>query len=485
MRIRSPFRVYLPAVVLPLFLYFSAPIGAQETPTTPTPLPQLSKRPATPDPAPAQPVSETIPLTVPQGTPIQVVLDREVRVRKTGQAIQGHVVEPIYAFDKLVIPTGSRVTGSIIRIGDISAGKRTMAALDADFTPTHQIQLEFTEIRLPDGKQISIHTVVTPGSGRAIKFVTQSDDAHKKNVKDLASEKAKEARTQAKTEWDTAMQQVKEPGKIHRIERAVVAESPVHPQYINAGTVYFAELQSALDFGSEPLTPELATSLSSPPPDGSFVHAWLVTPLSSATAQKGDEVEAILSRPLFDGTKLILPQGCVLKGSVVQAESARHFSRNGQLRFVFHDLVLPGGLDQKVDAILQGVQAGKADDVTLDSEGGAQASTPKTRYLSTGVAVALAMGANEDDPWNRAKGGAGGFKLVGIATGLAIRSQPLGMAMGALGASRSIYMHFIARGHEVVFPKNTALQIGVGTHPPPAAPAKPVPTSSPGDKSPT
>ena len=119
-----------------------------------------------------------------------------------------------------------------------------------------------------------------------------------------------------------------------------------------------------------------------------------------------------------------------------------------------------------MDAILQGIQAGKADAVELDTEGGAQASTPKTRYLSTAVSVALATAAHENDPFNRAEGGAGGFKLVGIAMGLAFRSQSLGLAMGAVGASKSLYTHFIARGHDVSFPKNTAMQIGIGTRPP-------------------
>jgi hypothetical protein len=36
--------------------------------------------------------------------------------------------------------------------------------------------------------------------------------------------------------------------------------------------------------------------------------------------------------------------------------------------------------------------------------------------------------------------------------------------MGALGAARSIYIHFIARGRDVVFPKNTSMEIALGTH---------------------
>jgi hypothetical protein len=211
-----------------------------------------------------------------------------------------------------------------------------------------------------------------------------------------------------------------------------------------------------------------------------------MTALSSATAHQGDEVEAVLSQPLFDGDRLILPQGSLLKGSVVQVRPARHLSRNGQLRIVFHQLVLPDGLDQKVEAALAGVQAGKGQDVKLDSEGGAEANTPKTRYLSTGISVMLALASAHTDAdaragnvsgntSNRVAGGAGGFKLVGIALGVLVHSQPLGMAMGAYGASMSIYSHFIARGRELVFPKNTAMQVSIGTRPSAPVPSTPNP----------
>jgi len=458
---------------------FGAGIHAQDaapaSPLDPASNPVLIRRPegasgsTTPGDGAVLAPTPTIPLVVPKGTPVQVALDEEVRVRKVGQAIKGHVIEPVYAFDKLVIPVGTVASGQIKNIEDVSAGKRTMSVLDADLTPARKVQVEFSELALPDGRHIPVQTSVTLGAGQTMNFVTAREDEHKKSVKDVASEKAKEAREQARHDWDAAMQQVKQPGKMHRIKHAAIAQLPVHPQYINAGTVYFAELQNPLEFGSEPLTAQLASSLASPPPDGSFVHARLVTPLSSATAQKGEDVEAIISRPLFDGDRLIIPQGTALKGSVVQVEPARHLNHNGQLRFVFHDLVLPSGLDQKVDAILQGVQAGNADAVKLDTEGGAEASTPKTRYLSTAVAVALAAAGHEDDPINRAEGGAGGFKLIGIGMGLAIRSQSLGLAMGAFGASRSIYTHFIGRGHDVSFPKNTDMEIGVGTRPSAAA----------------
>ncbi|HXE35080.1 MAG TPA: hypothetical protein VN087_14285 [Verrucomicrobiae bacterium] len=434
---------------------------------------------------PASPI-ETIPLTIPKGTAVQVVLDKELRIQRVGQSVHGRVAEAIYAFDKLVIPVGTEVTGQITQLEGVSSGRRTLDALNAEFTPPHKVQIEFDGLELSDGRRIAIHTTVTPGSGEVIRFVTSSGGEKKKGVKDAASEKADQAKEEAKRQWDNAMKQVHEPGKFHKIERYAVAQLPVHPQYIDAGTVYFAELEEPLDFGTEPLTPEIAVSLNTPPPSGSSVHVRLMTALSSATAQPGEEVVAVVSEPLFDGNRLVLPQGSRLEGSVLQVRPARRFSRNGQLRMVFHELVLPDGLEQKVETTLAGVQAGKGQHVKLDSEGGAEANAPKTRYLTTGVSLALAFVSARGDPDarngdvngntnSRLAGGFGGFKLVGIAMGAFVHSQPLGMAMGAYGASVSVYSHFIARGRELVFPRNTAMEVAIGTHASAPSPRPPKP----------
>ena len=130
---------------------------------------------------------------------------------------------------------------------------------------------------------------------------------------------------------------------------------------------------------------------------------------------------------------------------------------------MFGDLILPNGIESKVEAMLQGVQSGKADNLQLDAEGGAEAKTSKTRYLRSGIAVGLAAATHEDEPLNRAEGGAGGFKVIGIIIGAAVHSQPLAIAMGAFGASRSIYNNFMARGRDIVFAKHTAMEIAVDT----------------------
>jgi hypothetical protein len=208
------------------------------------------------------------------------------------------------------------------------------------------------------------------------------------------------------------------------------------------------------------------------------VRARLITPLTSATTEKDEAVEAVISQPLFDGEgHLILPQGSRLKGTVRQVQPARRMKKNGQLRIAFQELFPPDGIAEKIEATLEGVQSGKDANLNLDSEGGARATTPKTRYLATGVSLALAAastGNGHNDVDNgvdhikantgaQVAGGISGFKVVGMVLGLAVHSRALGYTMGAYGAGVSLYSHFLARGNEVVFPKNTAMEIGIGT----------------------
>jgi hypothetical protein len=404
-------------------------------------------------------------------------LDQEIRVKRVGQSVHALIVDPVYAFDRLVVPVGSQVTGQVTKIEAISGGKRTIAALDADFTPERKLEVSFNDLALPDGRHFQLQTSVSPGSGQVIRFVAAAESKERKGVKDAASERTKQAKEQAKQEWDKAIKQLKTPGRMHRLKRYVGAQLPVHAQYIPAGTVYFAELNAPLDFGTEVMTPEMASSIGGPLPPGSVVHARLITPLTSATAQKGEAVEAVISQPLLDGEHhLILTQGSRLTGTVSQVQPARRMKKNGQLRIRFQELIQPDGIQEKVEATLEGVQSGKDANVKLDSEGGAEATTPKTRYLATALSLTLAaasVSSGDNDVDNgvahtrgntgaQVAGGVNGFKLVGMALGLAVPSRGLGYTMGAYGAGMSVYSHFIARGREVAFPKNTAMQIGIG-----------------------
>lgn len=408
-----------------------------------------------------------ISLVVPRGTPLQIALDREVRVKKVGQPIQGRLMQPVYAFDKLVVPAGTEVTGRISAIEPITRKKRFLSLLNADLTPSRKVQIEFDDLVMPNGTRMPIDTTVAPGSGHVVQMVAAGGNKPKPGLKDKAEEKIAQEKQQARQEWNAAMQKVKAPGKKHQAIRYALAALPVHPQYIDAGTLYFAELNDPLGFGSEPLTAKNSSKLGEQPPPGSLVHALLLTPVSSGTTVKGTEVEAVISQPLFDADHcLVYPEGSKLKGAVVQVEPARHMHRPGQLRLTFREVVPPDGTPQEVAASFEGVQTAANDHIKLDSEGGARATNPKSRYLDTGISLALAAfsstGDGDADILHNGAGGANSYRLIGLGVMVAVHYTPVGMGMGAFGASRSIYSHFLSRGQEVVFPKDTAMEIGFG-----------------------
>jgi hypothetical protein len=431
-------------------------------------------QPQHPSPQPS-PEPHTIAMTVPNGTPLQIALDKEVRVRKVGEPITGRVMQPIYVFDRLVIPVGTAATGRISAIEAVPGRTRTLDALNADFTPARKLAVTFDELILPDGRHIDLHATVVPGSGQVIRLVTA--DQHEKNVvKDAAAQKMNQARAQ----WNNAMKQVESPDRMHFVMRYTVAQLPVHPQYIDAGTLYSAEVSQPLDFGSESVSSNTLSAIGTQPPPGSLVHAILLTPLNSATTAKSADVEAKLSQPLVDQGRLFLPAGTSLRGSVLQVRPARRLHRNGQLRIVFREVILPDGAVQTVDTRLQGIQSDSADNAQLDSEGGTKSTSSKTRYLSTGVSVGLALigsgGRNDVGDASPIAGGATGFKLIGLIVGVAYRSHTYGILMSAYGGSRSIYNNFLGRGRDIVFPKDTVMEIGFGNRT-----SLPMPGASPGE----
>ncbi len=416
----------------------------------------------------------TLPMSVPAATPIKVALDSEVRIREVGQSIHGKTTEPVYAFDKLLIPVGTRVNGRVSAIDAVPKKIRTLQAMDGNFSPVRGVHVQFDELVMADGRRVSMQTIASPAPNGVLRFVPANEKAAKtKKVQDAAAKKVSATRQQIRQQWADLQKQIHEPGKMHKLKRLAIAQLPVHPQYIDVGTSFNADLQQPLDFGTESVKPEALTNVGAPPPSGSVVHARLLTPLNSSTSRKGDTVEALITEPLVASDHLILPEGSVIRGSVMQVQPARRLARNGQLRILFHEVAPPNGLEQKVVTSLEGVAVAKGEHLKLDAEGGAQVTTPRTRYLTTGIQVMMAAASahpDEDrdlhggggDVGGSAANGASGFRFVGMIVGVLARSRVVATGFGAYGAASSIYYHFLARGRDVVYPKDMAMVIGLG-----------------------
>jgi hypothetical protein len=78
-------------------------------------------------PAGAQADGAPIDLIMKAGRPLRVALDERVKVKRPGQPVVGTVVEPVYVYDRIVVPAGTKVHGHVERIEAPSKGVRVGA----------------------------------------------------------------------------------------------------------------------------------------------------------------------------------------------------------------------------------------------------------------------------------------------------------------------------------------------------------------------
>jgi len=432
-------------------------------------------------------------LTLEKGTALGIALDQRVPIHGKGESVEGILLQPIYAFDRVAVPAGSKVLGHVTKVKDAPRKQRAQAMLQGDFTPLRTAKVEFDTLLLKDGRKIPIKTAVSPGTAQVVHLETASSGKAKK--KGAASEAIDSAKKQIKSEKKQVMAAIKDPGRMHRLKTFLIAQLPYHHPYLPAGTRFTADLETPVTINQAQVASSELKSVGTVPPTGSVVEASLLTTISSATAHRGTPVEAIITRPVFsEGHQLIIPEGSKLEGLVVKAKPAQrlHLHRNGVLRFTFDKIQTPHGIPHYVEGSLAGVVVDKKEKVKLDSEGGAHSTTTKMDYAAPAIAVLIATQSAMPDHdvrpgrvYTDTSGPAGGqivaggigFRLIGTLLALSLRSQPVTAALAAYGAAWSVYSHLLTRGQDVVFPKDTPMEIRFGEHrsKPPGALPQPAP----------
>jgi hypothetical protein len=431
---------------------------------------------ATP-PAWAQSNDASLRLAVEEGTPLRVAVDRVV-IKRVGQPIEGVLADPVFAYDRIVIPAGTRVLGHVEQRTGVSKKQRALAMLSGDFTPRHDILLQFDTVVLGDGRTLPVRTQVARGTEQVT--LRLAAGAEKKgNILSSAGE-------QAVQEAKQTIAIVRGPDKAERMKDAGLRALPYHPEFFSKGTVFTARLLSPLDFGV--VAPAASAPVAVAPAPGSVLSARLVTAVDSAHATRGTPVEAVVTRPVFSAAhELILPAGARLTGVVTFVKRARHFRRNGQLRFLFDSVHVPGRPSDTLLASLYSVAAGRAERLAVDEEGGTTVTNSPTRFIAPAVGALALVGLSQTHldydtdgagP-ELARGGPLSGSVAGLVgasiTGLLISSlgHPAAVTLGVLGVVRTTYSGVIGKGREVVFPADTRIQVQLAPAPRPPKPQPP------------
>jgi hypothetical protein len=402
--------------------------------------------------------------TVPSGVPLRVALERRVAVKRAGEPIQARLVDPIYVYDRLVLPAGSVVEGHIAAIGGVPIGRRLQAFLYGNLTPPREVRAQFDALVLSDGSRLSLGTEPSHGTAHTVRISKPSKKGEERRSP------VQDARDRFATER-AAVLAFKAPGKLSRLKSRLFEMLPYHRQAWSAGTLFTSVLQEPLT-GLAPIRVEAATaSPAVAESEGQEVTARLLTPISSATARRGASVEAVVTRPVFSADHtLLIPEGSRLFGEVVEAQRARFLHRNGKVLFVFREIKPGAGAAQGVQGYLEGVEADFNEHLILDAEGGTHVDSPKTRFIFPAIAVAAAglsfhqdynaQGVPDWDIGGRAESGAVGLGLIGTLL-TQVGPRALASSIAITGAALSIYSNFIARGANVVLPANTPVKISL------------------------
>jgi hypothetical protein len=400
--------------------------------------------------------------TIPPGVPLRVALQSRVRIKHAGDPIQGRLVEPVYVYDRLVLPAGTVVEGHVAKIGGVPFGRRMASLLSGNLTPKRDVRAQFDTIVLKDGSRLPLHTALSRGTAHTAR-VRKRPPGEPKSA--FQSTGGAAPASDADHAADLAF---KPPNKWRSLGEYAWNMFPYHHQSWSGGTLFTSELEAPLVAPSEAAPPVTG-------PDADELRARLAAGVSSRNATRGAVVEAVVTRPQFskDG-HLLIPQGTRLIGEVVKAQKARFLHRNGKLLFTFRQILIGTTQPQSIQGYLDGVEADWSTHLALDSEGGAQPTPLKSRLIFPIIAATVAglsfhqdynaQGVPDLDSAGRAESGAVGLGLIGTVLAQ-IGPRPEASAIAILGAACSIYRTFIARGQDVVLPAGTPVTISVGTRP--------------------
>ena len=380
-------------------------------------------------------------VTIPSGVPLRVALEQRVAIKHVGDPIRGRLIEPIYVFDRVVLPAGSVVEGHIAEIGGVPARRRLAAILSGNLTPPRDVRAQFDSLVLGDGSRLSLRTSLSRGTAHTVRVANRA-----------------------------GIRSFRAPGKLSRLKSTLFGMLPYHRQAWSAGTLFSGVLQQPLIAPAPKQVEAQTAGAAIAEPQAQEVSARLLTPITSATVRKGATVEAIVTQPLFSADhSLLIPESTRLLRGYCQGAARPPLSPQRERPFRLPSNPTAGRRPQSIQGYLQDVEADYDAHLALDSEGAAHVRSPKTRFIFPALAIAAAglsfhqdynaQGVPDQDIAGRAESGAVGLGLIG--TLLAQTSRTLASSIAFTGAGFSVYSTFIARGQDAVLPANTPLTISL------------------------
>jgi len=324
---------------------------------------------------------------------VKVQLPNTVKVShlKTGDVIEGMLAQDVYSGNRELFPAGCAVHLRVDKLG-----RRRRMPNDywpwviKAFTPRHESYPTFQSaiVTLPDGRQVPLRVslifinreIEIQARAKTKKNAAANAMTHSADVSAGTSPESPHAKSNDATAPGSAKKSL---GAVITLEASNPAES---------STASTATLAATLQEGSGIALPTPVTLAA-----GTQAQIILLGGVSASKSRPGDSVQARLVEPVRVDSKVVLPEGTLLRGRVVSRTPPRRLSRAGSMLLVFTDMTLPGKAEIPMAASVTAAELDQRSHTKIDREGKMHGDRPGRAWMAINIGVTAGIAKEADD----------------------------------------------------------------------------------------
>jgi hypothetical protein len=370
---------------------------------------------------------------------VQLPNTAKVSHLKTGDVIEGKLLQDVYSGNHELFPAGCAVHLTVDKLG-----RRRRVPNDhwpwvvKAFTPRHENYPTFRSatVTLPDGRQVPLRV--------SLIFINREMEIHaraKTKTKKNAAEPAANAGPSTvpapaeSKDAGSAGPAKKSLGAVITLEASTPAEAPTTTPTTSAAT------------------PEEGSGSASPGPvtlaAGTQAQIVLLGGVSASKSRPGDSFQARLIEPVRVDSKVVLPEGTLLRGKVVSRTPPRMLSRAGSILLVFTDMTLPGKADIPMAASVTAAELDQRSHMKIDPEGKMHGDRPGRAWMAINIGVTAGIAKEADDT----------IQLI-IEAFVSTATDASTAGVGRIVATCASGLFILTRhGRDVVLPRFTEMNI--------------------------
>ena len=182
---------------------------------------------------------------------------------------------------------------------------------------------------------------------------------------------------------------------------------------------------------------------------GTEARVILLRDLSASKNHASDSFQARLVEPVFQDSKIVLPEGTLLEGKVLKSQAPRTLSRSGSILLAFTNMTIPGGTGAPIAASIAGAQINQRSHTVIDPEGRMRGDRPGKAWMLLNIGVTAGIAKEVDD---------GTQLVIEAIVSTATDASTAGTARIVSACASTIFL-LTRHGRDVVLPKYTQLKV--------------------------